>query len=476
MNFLSLKVRTPVAVFVTFLSLLVATSFGVSNIVNAQSLTGVAWCEKAGARKESCSGNTVVKLECYQSNCHAQYVEKREQCRKTWGPCPGACGDAARDCLDQSDKPPWERDLAHDQVCYKNSDSCGLLCRKASDQCFKEAADWYKEVKCIQYPQWKKSNEVVCGTGTQCVQNGDDAKCVRSSEQPVSPPAENAPSALPEATIPLVENVPEVEALVEKAPTNQDLHLPEPSKTEKAPENWGEATVVRMTGGADMQLADGSWRTVEVGMKIPLGAKLFSSYASETTLEFPNNLVILILALEELDISNPLELIRNSPRIKLGSGDVRFKVNQGDFHTDWQVSTPNSTASPTGTDFAVSYDKETGRAIWEIYDNSIEVRSDITGETKTISSSYGQPIKRIEVAKDGAMTEQIAIPKDEWQAREAEAASQSQPEDNHSNGLPLVFLLIVLGGGVFMLHKTGKLQPMLQKVSALARRDDSKPL
>lgn len=269
----------------------------------------------------------------------------------------------------------------------------------------------------------------------------------------------------------VADSAPEVEALVEKAPTNQDF--PEP---EKAPQNWGEATVVRMTGGADMQLADGSFQTVEVGMKIPLGAKLFSSYASEVTLEFPNNLVILILALEELDISNPLDYIRNTPRIKLGTGDVRFKVNQGDFRTDMEVSTPNSTASPTGTDFAVSYNKETGIAIWEIYDHSIEVRSNITGEIKTISSSYGQPIKRIEVAMNGAMTEQIAIPKDEWQARKAQTASQSQPEDNHSNGLPLVFLLIVLGGGVFMLHKTGKLQPMFQKVSALVRKDNSPPL
>lgn len=275
------------------------------------------------------------------------------------------------------------------------------------------------------------------------------------------------------STTPPGEDLPEVEALVEKTPTNEDL--PMPSKTEEDPENWGEAIVTRMTGGADMQLADGSWQTVEVGTKIPFGAKLFSSYASEVTLEFPNHLVIVVLALSELDIDNPTDYVRKAPRLKLGTGDVRFKVNQGDFRTDMRVDTPNSTASPTGTDFRVSYDKETGRTIWEIYDHSITVTSNSTGETKTISSSYGSPIRRIEVSKDGVMTEQIAIPKDEWQARQG-VDTQNQPQESKGNGLFWVFLLILLGGGVFILHKTGKLQPIFEKVLALVRRDNSRPL
>lgn len=279
-----------------------------------------------------------------------------------------------------------------------------------------------------------------------------------------SKPSETLPA-------PPVENLPEVEALVEKTPTNGDL--PTPSKTEQAPENWGEAIVIRMTGGADMQLADGSWQTIEVGTKIPLGAKLFSSYASEVTLEFPDhNLVIIVLALSEFDIDNPVDYIKNTPLLKIGSGDVRFKVNQSDFRTDMNVSTPNSTASPTGTDFGVSYDKKTGRTVWEIYDHSIAVTSNNTGETKTISSSYGAPIKRIEVSKDGVMTEQVAIPKDEWRARKAETASQTQPQENSGSGLFWIFIFLVFGGGVFILQKTGKLQPIFQKVLKLVRRND----
>ncbi|MDO8561453.1 MAG: FecR domain-containing protein [bacterium] len=343
--------------------------------------------------------------------------------------------------------------------------------------------------KCEKKRQWEKSHTIgnieceagtpcvqVCDTGTQCVQNGDDARCVRSSEQPAFPPAENPISATSEATTPPTENTPEVEALVGKQPTENDLQKkPNTTVGAKLPEYM---IVERMTGGGDMQLPDGSWATLHVGDKIPKGARIFTSYASEATIAAPNGIVLLILALSEFGIEdlNNRDAAIWKVRIKLGSGDVRFKVNQGDFRTDMQVSTPVDTGAVTGTDFAVSYNKESSIAIWEIYDHSIEVTSHITGETKTISSSYGQPIKRIEVAKNGAMTEQIAIPKDEWQARQAsQTEPQSQPEENRSNGLPWVFIFLALGGIGFMLHKTGKLQPMLQRVSALVRRDN-KPI
>ncbi|MDO8474056.1 MAG: hypothetical protein Q7S62_00675 [bacterium] len=146
---------------------------------------------------------------------------------------------------------------------------------------------------------------------------------------------------------------------------------------------------------------------------------------------------------------------------------------EGTFETDMMVSPPNSTASPAGTDFAVSYDKKSGLAIYEIYDGLLLITSTLTGERKTISSYYGAPIKRIEVSKDGQMTEQVAIPKDEWRARKAEVVSQAKPQENRGGGLFWISLVLVFGGGAFILHKKGKLQPIIQKVLALIRRNKS---
>lgn len=277
------------------------------------------------------------------------------------------------------------------------------------------------------------------------------------------------------ATTPPTESVPEVEALTEKAPTDGDLPIKQ--STDSPKKGWGEAVVERLTGGADLLLPgadpklDSSWKTVKVGDVIPSGATLFTSFGSEATLQFSNNMVVVVLALSEITTDKPEDYVKSTGLLKLGSGDVRFRTTQGDFRTDMRVDTPNSTASPTGTDFRVSYDKETGRTIWEIYDYSITVTSNSTGETKTISSSYGSPIRRIEVSKDGVMTEQIAIPKDEWQARQG-VDTQNQPQESKGNGLFWVFLLILLGGGMFILHKKGKLQPIFQKVSGLVRKKD----
>lgn len=247
-----------------------------------------------------------------------------------------------------------------------------------------------------------------------------------------------------------IEELQEVEAKIEKTPTDDDLLIiQKPAYPKK---DWGEATIERLTGGADLLLpgadpnADDSWKEAREGDVIPYGAKLFTSYASEATIHFSHGPVILILALSEVTMGKP-ETYGLERRVELGTGDVRFKATQGDFRTDWQVSTPNTTASPTGTDFFASYDKNTGLTIYEMYDGSLAVTSILTGETKTISSSYGAPIKRIEVTKGGAMTEQIAIPKDEWQKNNT---------TKRSSAFFWIAILAVGGGiGYFVYRKRG---------------------
>lgn len=201
-----------------------------------------------------------------------------------------------------------------------------------------------------------------------------------------------------------------IEALVKNPPTDNDLQpIPIPEKSPSMPLT---GRITELDGNADMQLKDGTWVELKAGDSIPEGAKVFTGYGVQVQLRLSDSQLIILDSLEEFN----LELFQADPEayrkeIKLKDGALRFKVQEGTMKTDMKVSTPNTTASIVGTDFGVSYDKDTGVSIWEIYDGSIEVEDNNTGEKKTLASSYGSPIKRLAITKDGSMAEKIAIPK-----------------------------------------------------------------
>lgn len=87
--------------------------------------------------------------------------------------------------------------------------------------------------------------------------------------------------------------------------------------------------------------------------------------------------------------------LKNSkPRleIKIESGAVRFKIFGTESRMRIEASTPNSYATPEGTDFAVSFDKDIQKSFFEIYDGKITVASNATAELKILSSSYRDSI------------------------------------------------------------------------------------
>lgn len=203
------------------------------------------------------------------------------------------------------------------------------------------------------------------------------------------------------------------ESLLDKAPSDNDLKpAPLPEKAKKDPLT---GVVTELKGNIDMQLADGTWVVVKEGDFIPNDAVIFAGYNAEVTVQFSNKLIYVVSPLSELSIhrfeTDPMSYYQD---VKLGTGEVRFKVWEGDLKTNMRVSTPNASASIVGTDVGLSYNKETGTSIWEIYDGKIEVENLANGVKKTISSSYGSPIKRLEVTKDGSMVEKVAIPKGGW--------------------------------------------------------------
>lgn len=105
------------------------------------------------------------------------------------------------------------------------------------------------------------------------------------------------------------------------------------------------------------------------------------------------------------------------------------------------------------TDFGISYDPETKKIVVEIYDGKITVM--VKGEENILASSYGLPIKRMEIEKDGTIVEKTAIPKSEWSAFLA-SQQKSQAEKQPVFGSPLppspkitsYLLPVVVGGGL----------------------------
>lgn len=211
---------------------------------------------------------------------------------------------------------------------------------------------------------------------------------------------------------------PTIEALVDVQPTDSDLQPVSPPAESDAEPVTGMIT--KLDGFADMQLKDGTWVELKKGDFVPADAKVFTGYDVRLEVKLSDNLILNLDSLEEFN----LELFQTDPRaaypkkeLKLDDGALRFKVEErtSDIYMKslLKVTTPNASASITGTDFGVAYNKGNSVSIWEIYDGSIEVENTITGEKTILSSRYGSPIKRLEVSNDGVMAEKIAVPKNQ---------------------------------------------------------------
>lgn len=260
------------------------------------------------------------------------------------------------------------------------------------------------------------------------------------------------------------EDAPEVEALIGKRPLDDDLQLSSSDKILPV------AKIAKLDGHVEFQLLDGTRVSIKKDDTLSSEGILQTQDGSMAEVHFLNS-VISVGPLTQLNIKElNLDPKSYQTEFDLDAGGVRFKTQEGDFETDMKVMTQNTTASSTGADFSVSYDKNTGLTMYEVYNGNLLAISSLTGKQKIISSRYNQPIKRLEVAKNGQMTEQVAIPKDEWQVQQTE---QPQTSENRNSKSVLV-LLLVIGVVVFVLYKKGKLQPISKKVLALIRGNNSK--
>ncbi|MCL4365890.1 hypothetical protein M1437_01555 [Patescibacteria group bacterium] len=139
-------------------------------------------------------------------------------------------------------------------------------------------------------------------------------------------------------------------------------------------------------------------------------------------------------------------------------GPVRVFVEQGQA----TFKTPGGDGvSAENADFGIGYNAKSAISIFEVYNGSITVTNP-AGNAKTISATYGSGINRIEIDKDGVMSEKIAIPLSQWQA--FLASKQEKKDEAKGNTLPIVGAIAVLGLGgiVFFLYRTSKLQSLFK--------------
>lgn len=304
------------------------------------------------------------------------------------------------------------------QNCQSAAEAAGKACESTSFKC-------YDSCKPIKDSSFYGCQDACYKKSRDCYQARNDAYDACLGGVAV-PDASNDNKIVPENSKAITGDgrSEKTEALVDTTPRDDDIQLKTYFGKEMPPvdEQGRLQFVVReLDGTADAQLSDGTWVEVHEGSIIPYGATIFTGYASKAVLEgsFYRGMILTMRSLSELNVE---QFVKDASvyrkELKLETGELRFKVEPSglpeDLESFLKVTTPNTTASIAGTDFGASYDKNTGQSFWEIYDGSIEVTSNLTGEKRAISSSYGSPIRRIEVARDGAMIEKIAVPKSEW--------------------------------------------------------------
>ena len=140
-----------------------------------------------------------------------------------------------------------------------------------------------------------------------------------------------------------------------------------------------------------------------------------------------------------------------SSNVKLNNGEIRIGTggfggtDSPDLPTEIQFEGRQDVEiSWDGTDFGVSFDRETGKIITEIYDGTIKVA--VGEKTYSLSSSYGDEIKRIEIEGNGGVTERIAVPRTVLQEQPKEeprkvVSTEIEPRDEQ----PWRWLLLVVG-------------------------------
>ena len=251
-----------------------------------------------------------------------------------------------------------------------------------------------------------------------------------------------------------------------------------PNKEEYKKKVWGNyeggkpMSVWSVEGEPEMQVpGSDEWVILKKGDAIPKGARIFTGMDDDIFVVLPGSYVVKVrgfsdITFDQTGISKALgrELINH---LDLRNGDVEVIVEpQWNYQGSMQVKMPAMTVGVRGTHFWVSYDEAKRLGAVGVYKGEVAV-DDLFRGTRTLLTPAKDETPRVIVmssADSASLQDQ----------KSTQGNSQLPTQKQSNSGAWWIVLIIVLSGGVFILHKTGKLWPILQKILTLIRRDKSK--
>lgn len=228
-------------------------------------------------------------------------------------------------------------------------------------------------------------------------------------------------------------------------------------------------------GEPEMQVpGSDEWVTLKKGDAIPPGARIFTGMDDDLLVSLPGVYLVKVRSFTDITFNQtgiPKALLKGEliNHLDLRTGDVEVHVERGTYQGTMQVRMPQAVAGVRGTHFWVSYDEAKRLGVVGVYEGEVAV-DDLFRGTRTLLTSANDKTPRVIVILS---TDSVSIQDQNIGA--ANSRSQAQERSNSNAWWLVVVIILVLGGEVLVLHKTGKLKPILQKVLALVRRNNSKP-
>ncbi|MBU0596095.1 FecR family protein, partial [Candidatus Bipolaricaulota bacterium] len=169
---------------------------------------------------------------------------------------------------------------------------------------------------------------------------------------------------------------------------------------------------------------DTKWRPLTKGLKLPYGTRIETQLGAKAYIKWVENGKRVHAA-----VMQPLTQMTTGKHVKdeetvvriaglLKIGTVRVRVDKTALKCDLSVSTPNCVAGVTGTAFESSYDEATGTSAYVVFEGTVVVTNDRTGETVTIVGAGDGTGQRATIIGDTIVVDTVtdldASPGGDW--------------------------------------------------------------
>ena len=212
---------------------------------------------------------------------------------------------------------------------------------------------------------------------------------------------------------------------------------------------YEQAYVEEVMGDIRMMLPRSDrWVPFTQGDTIPYGSRVLTGKDSTALISIPGQGVFRVGPFSDTLIRQEGGYAR-SLGVQMNEGEIeilRRAIEQERKENALKVHTPEAVAGVRGTHFWVAYDKNTHTSVFRVYEGEIELTANATGEKIVLKQINDVPA--------------IAMVVPSQKIAEAEPLPQAQ---ERGNSFVWILVVIVLGGGAFILYKTGKLQQLLRK-------------